>query len=209
MNGGEPGEAEAVFERAVVSEDEAYLRAEERLRVAATDAVPVLREHLDDPDPMRRLTARVLLESIETAGGDFDQAGRYLAALARRFANTAARTPPVHGVVETLTTRFGGRLAELLALRLTQESRPDDWRVRLTLEYLARHRTPAANDALIRFAARTTQPFYQQAAAQVLAASGDRALGQKLAAEHQRLARQGTALPASLVALAGSGGAVA
>ncbi|HYR12021.1 MAG TPA: hypothetical protein VEQ60_29825 [Longimicrobium sp.] len=209
MNGGEPGEAEAVFQRAVVSEDEAYLRAEERLRGAGAEAAPTLREHLDDPDPMRRLTARVVLESIETAGSDFEQAGRYLAALARKFTNTVARTPPVHGVAETLTARFGGRLAEFLALRLVKESEPDDWRVRLTLQYLDRHKTPAANEALIRFAARTSQPVYQQAVAQVLAGSGDPALGQKLAAERQRLAVQGAALPASLAALATPGAAVA
>lgn len=196
MDGDELNEVEALFERAVASEDEAFLRAEEHLVRAGAEAVPTLQQHLNHPDPIGRLTARVALEWAES-GDDFDKARRYLSAVAKRFAPTAAAAPPIRGVVENLTARFGARLTQFLALHLAKESQPDDWHVLATLAYLDRHKNPAVTDALIRFATRTSQPLHQELAARVLREIGDPALGQKLAAASQR-----ATLPPVLAALA-------
>lgn len=188
-----------LFKRAVISENEAYLLAEQRLR----QSPDVLAGALQDPDPVGRLLAGVALEWGETEGHDFEAALRYLDGLERHFAGTVAGSPPVQVVVDTLSTRFGGQLAELLALRLVKETRQPSWRVLVTLAYLDRHRTPAVTDALIRYAAATQAPTLQNVSVRVLANLGDAALASKIRAERERLAARGGALPAPVAALAG------
>src|SRR5215217_6329700 len=102
MDGDDLNDVEDLFERAIVSEDEAFVLAEERLRQAGSDGAAAARQRLDHPDPVGRLTARVVIDWAE-AGDELDRARRYLAALPRRFAGTAAVTPPVRGVVDNLT----------------------------------------------------------------------------------------------------------
>lgn len=209
MNGSERLDIEALFERAVASEDEAYQRAEDRLRAALGEAAPTLRAKLSHTDPVGRLTARVMLEWAEASGDDFEKANQYLDVLAQRFSQTAAGMPPARAVVQTLSARFGSRLSELLALRLVKQTTWPSWRVMTALGYLDQHKNPATTDALIRFAAQTQVPRFQQAAAKVLAASGDPALPTKLAAEQRRLQQQGAALPTVLASLGGGQNPVA
>ncbi|MFL5910942.1 MAG: hypothetical protein ACJ768_10280 [Gaiellaceae bacterium] len=198
---------EAVFRRAMISEGDAYLMAESELR-DSPESAPVLRAHLSDPDPIGRLAAGVMLEWSESSGDDFGQVTEYLDDLQRTFAPTVAGAPRVTGVIEDLTRRFGGRLAEFLALRLVQQPQPS-WRVLTTLGYLDRHKNPATTEALIRFAAQTREPRLQQLAAQVVANLGDPALAQKLQAERDRLVAQGGALPPALASITASPGATA
>jgi hypothetical protein len=198
---------EAVFRRAMISEGDAYLMAESELR-DSPESAPVLRAHLSDPDPIGRPAAGVVLEWSESAGDELTQAMQYLDDLQRRFAPTVLGAPPVTGVIQNLTTKFGGRLAELLALRLVQQPQPS-WRVLTTLGYLDRHKNPATTEALIRFAAQTREPRLQQLVAQVVANLGDPALAQKLQAERDRLVAQGGALPPALASLSASPGATA
>jgi len=206
MSSSDASNADALFEQALVSEDEAYRLAEERLLDEAdTDA---LQRQLSHPDPVGRLMAAVLLQSAEGAGDDFRKATEYLERAERRFAETVAGTPPVRGIVDNLSRTFDGRLADFLALRLVKESEPPPWRALATLGYLERHPSPTSNDAVIRFAARTEAPQLQQVAAQVLAKSGDPDLAQKLEAESERLAPTGGALPPALATLASASGAV-
>jgi hypothetical protein len=202
MDSAEMSDLEALFERAVVSEDEAYERVEAHLRQAGEEAAPVLRRNLDHADAIGQLAARVLLEWSESGGDDFDKASRYLELLPARFAGTAARTPPVRGVLHNLSARYGGRLAEFLALRLVKQSQPANWEVLTSLAYLDQYKNPAVTEALIRFAARTTQPQWQQLATRVLRDLGDPALAAKLTAERGRLAQNGRSLPPALLALA-------
>jgi hypothetical protein len=207
MNGSDASNTDPLFERALASEDEAYRLAEERLRDVADTAA--LQRQLSHPDPVGRLMAAVLLESTEAAGDDFRKATEYLERAERRFSETVAGTPPVRGIVDNLSRTFEGRLANFLALRLVKESEPPPWRALVTLAYLERHPSPTANDAIIRFAARTEAPELQEVSAQVLAKSGDPDLAQKLAAERERLARAGGALPPALATLPSAPGAVA
>jgi hypothetical protein len=207
MNRSDESNADALFERALVSEDEAYRQAEGRLREVADTAA--LERQLSHPDPVGRLIAAVVLESAGATGDDFTKATEYLDRAERRFAETVAGTPPVRGIVDNLSRTFDGRLADFLALRLVKESEPPPWRALVTLAYLERHPSPTANDAVIRFAARTEAPELQQVAAQVLAKSGDPDLAQKLAAERERLAPAGRALPPALATLASAPGEVA
>ena len=195
-------ELEALFERAVVSEDEAYERVEARIRQAGAEAAPVLRQNLDHTDPVGQLTARVLLEWTEAASDDYVKAAQYLELLPGRFVGTVVQAPPVRGVLHNLNARFGSRLAEFLALRLVKQSQPANWEVLTSLAYLDQHKNPAVTEALIRFAVRAARPNWQQMAARVLKNLGDPALAARLAAERQRLAQAGRSLPPSLLSLA-------
>jgi hypothetical protein len=208
VTGETPRDGHPLLRRALAAEDEAYLTAERALR-EAPERADVLGEALGDPDPVARLLAGVALEWGEAEDHPFGSALRRLDDLERRFARTAARTPPVQFVVDELSARYGGRLAELLALRLVKQPEQAPWRVMASLGYLERHPTPAVTEALIRFAARATSPKLQQAAARVLAGLGDPALPRKLAAERARLASQGIPIPAALAALGTAPGGVA
>ena len=200
-------EAEALFERMLISRGEAYLVAEGALRESEESAA-VLTRQLNHADPIGRLTARVMLEWADAATGEFDAAAAYLDALDRRFGPTVAGMPPVTGVVENLSARFGPRIAEFLALRLVQQPQPA-WRVLATLGYLDRHKNPATTEALVRFAARAGEPRLQDLTARVVAGIGDPDLARKLATERDRLAAQGAQLPRALASLAGAAGTVA
>jgi hypothetical protein len=185
------------FRRALATEDEAYLRWEERLVEAAPDAEPPV--DLVESSPMGPLLAELMQEAARNGGEEFEQATAYLDDLAARAARTAMLVPRADIVIEKLTARFGNRLTAFLGLRLVKDSALPDWRVMATLGYLDRHKTPAATEALIRFAARTSVPRQQAFAVTVLRGSGDPALAQKLAAERSRLGRD---LPAALTSLA-------
>jgi hypothetical protein len=202
----ESDEIEATFARALATTDEAYFRMEEQLIDGAAEAEETIRGHLDDPDPMARLLAEVVLEATADNGQAIEKATRFLAFAERRAARSILRKPPAAGVAGTLTKAFGSRLAEFLALRLVQETQAPGWRVMTALAYLNEHRTPAATSALIRFAARTRQPQHQRAAIAVLRNIGDPELPAKLAAERRTLQQQGVTLPAALASLAPGGG---
>jgi hypothetical protein len=197
--------SDPLFQRALVTEDEAYLMTERAL-LEAPEHTEALTQALEHPDPVARLTANVMLEWGE-AEGDPAQDHPFTAALRdlddaeRRFADTAAQTPPVRGAVEQLSARYGGRLAELLALRLVKQPGQASWRVLTTLAYLDGHKTPAVTEALIRFAAHTPSPKLQRMTAAVIAGLGDPQLRRKLTAERERLAAQGAAMPPALAAL--------
>lgn len=195
MNGYEEPVAD-VFRRALVTEDEAYLRSEEDLVEAGPDAEPP--PDLVASDPIGALLAELMQEAASGGADEFEQAIAYLDQLAERTALTAMRVPRADSVIEQLTARFGDRLTSFLALRLVKETTLPEWRVMATLGYLDRHKTPAVTDAVIRFAARTEVRRHQEVAAHVLRDLGDPALAQKLAAERDRLGRD---LPTALAGL--------
>src|SRR4051794_40001605 len=126
MNDRPSADVEELFQRALVTSDEAYLMAEAELREAEGGA-EVFASHLQDADPMGRLLARVMLDSEQAEAADSNAVLEYLDYMGGRFARTLALTPPIPAVVDSLSQRFGGRLAEFLALRLVQERQPD-WR---------------------------------------------------------------------------------
>lgn len=185
----------------LASEGEAYLRAERRLlEVASTDTLRTIAA--SHKDPLADLVANVAAWHDE-APSQVDEVDRYLGGAERWFHGKVRPTPPVHGVVEALSTRFGPRLADLLALRLVQMPNAANWRTLTALEFLKRHPSPAATDALIRFASTTAVPHLQNVAARVLSAIPDPAFAQKLEAERQRLAQAGRSLPGPLAGLRG------
>jgi hypothetical protein len=196
----------ALINRALVSEDEAWLRAEQAVldAVAAGESVESGGAHAD---PLGRL----LLETARTrvAAGDDDpmrKATQYLDRVEARFVRTAALVPSIVGVVEVLTRAFGPRLTGSFALRLSQQPSAAHWRVMTKLAYLDEHKDPATTDALIRFAARTSLPIHERAAVQVLRELGDPALASKLEAERSRLLAAGRTLSPALASLVGGGG---
>lgn len=196
------GDAEALLARAVDAENEGYLRAEAALR-RTPQAAPALQAGLAHDDPIARLLAQVLLDAAESESDDLDTADRYLEVSARWFARTVAGSPPIRGVVDNLTARYGDRLAGYLAVRLAKVPAAPAWRAQVALAYLERHPTPTVTDALLRFASQTSEPALQEAAARVAAGAGDVALAAKVAAERDRLARAGRSLPGALAALVG------
>lgn len=193
-------DAEELFVRALDSEDDAYLRAEGRLR-DAPGVADVSESNLSHDDPVGRLMAHVMLDWTESAGDEFGQVLRYLDRAERWFAGSVLGSPPVGALVENLGSVFGGRLAEFLALRLVKVPSTPVWRARVSLGYLAEHPTPAATDALIRYATATGLPLLQAAAARAIGATRDPVLARKLDAERERLARSGRTLPLALTAL--------
>ena len=113
-----------------------------------------------------------------------------------------AGTPPVRAVVDSLTARYGAGLAGFLALRLVKLPRSPGWRARTALGYLERNPTPAVTEALLRFAAATSEPLLQASAVRAIRAARDSRLPEKLAAERDRLAAVGRPLPPSVAGLA-------
>jgi hypothetical protein len=192
------------FEAAVEAEETEYVEAEGALRDAVR-AEPEQRAavaaRLDDPDPMARLVASVVLSDADLDESQAAQVEAYLVRVQRSYARTPAGVPPVPAVVAELTARFGSQLGELLALRLAKGTGTPPWREAVSLAYLTRHPTPAATEALLRYAARTAEPRLQTAAAQAVVASRDPNLRRKLAAETSRLAASGHALPAAVTSV--------
>lgn len=187
--------------RALVSEDDAYLSAERELLEQASPADVESAVAGGDDEVVAPLLARVAAEWGETRRRGLEELDLYLDQLERGFRGKVTSSPPVHAVVDNLTTRFGARVADALALRLVKLPTAPAWRVRTALAYLERHPTPAATAALIRFAAASEVPEDQAFAARVLRATRDPALGEKLARERSRLAAAGRALPPALAAL--------
>jgi hypothetical protein len=192
------------FEAAVEAEDTGYAEAESRLREAVREEPEqraAVAARLDDPDPMARLVAHVVLSDADLDESQTAQVDAYLARVERAYARTPARVPAVPAVVEELTARFGTQLGELLAVRLAKGSGAPLWRAAVSLAYLTRHPTSAATEALLRYAATTGEPRLQTAAAQAVAASRDRDIGRKVAAEQARLAAAGRRLPVTVTAV--------
>ena len=196
--GGEPSE---LFERAMAGEDAGYLDVEAQLRTTP-GTVDMLEEKLSSDDPVGRLMASVLLDWSERSGSTFETVERYLDHVERKFAGTVVGAPPVRGVVDNLTARFGAALAEYFALRLVKVPTAPAWRAQTALVYLERHPTPAATEALIRYATATSEPVLQASAVRAITAARDVGLPEKLAAERRRLAVAGRSLPAALAGLA-------
>jgi hypothetical protein len=191
--------SDQVFAQALDAEDDAYLRAESRLRGSGH---AILEPQLANPDPVGRLLAGVLLEWAETEDPGFDKALQYLDLVERRFAGTVIGVPPVGPVVDNLSTTFGNRLAEFLALRLVKVPTMAEWRARTTLTYLQQHPTPAVTDALLRYAATAPSPL-QAAAVRGITLARDPILTSKIAAEQTRLAASGRSLPPAVAQLIG------
>lgn len=192
----QPDFAEA-FAAALASEDEQYLEAEHAL-LQLPGPPAGLTERLGDDDPVARLLAQAVLEESLAAGSPATAAEEYLSIVQRWFAPTILHDPPVRGVVHNLTTRFGGQLTELMAVRLVKVPAAPVWRAQVALGYLAEHPTPAVTDVLLRYAAQTTVPALREATVRLLTASGDPNLAVKIAAERTRLAREGRDLPPEL-----------
>jgi hypothetical protein len=192
------------FDAAVDAENDSYLEAETQLRDAVRaepDQRAAVTARLDDPDPLARLVAHVVLSDADLDESQAAQVDAYLVEVQQYYADTAARVPPVSAVVEELTAQFGAQLGELLAVRLAKSMGPPAWRDMVSVAYLTRHPTPAATEALLRYAARASVPRLQTAAAQAVAASRDPDLRHKLAAESRRLAANGQALPAAVISV--------
>jgi hypothetical protein len=131
-----------------------------------------------------------------------DAAEEYLAIAEKWFARTILGTPPVGGIIDNLNATFGGSLAKFLALRLVKVPAAPMWRQQVALGYIAGNPDPAVTEALLRFASATPTAAMQQAVAHVLRSGGDGALTAKVAAERERLVRNGKTLSEPLAALA-------
>ena len=182
------------FQAALDGEADEYLEAEATLR-RSTSAKNTLEPALHDPDPIARLMAEVFLDASEAENDPYGAVEDYLAAAEEWFADTILGSPPVGGIVDNLTATFGGSLAGYLALRLVKVPTAPMWRQQVILSYLEHNPTPAATDALLRYASATPVPELQRAVARVVRAAGDTALASKVAAERERLARDGRKLP--------------
>lgn len=197
----DPPSTEELLARILVSEDEAYPHAERRLLENTTaDSLRTVAEGHDDP--VAELVTHVAAWH-EATPSVLDELDRYLDAAERWFRGKVTSTPPVHGIVQDLSARFGPSVADVLALRLNRMPNAPAWRTLTVLSFLERHPSRKATDAVIRFATSTKVPHLQQLAARALAASGDPTLARKLTAERQRLARTGRSLPGPLSSLTG------
>ena len=191
------------FETAVEAEEAGYLEAETQLREAVradADQWTALTARLDDPDPMARLICpgraqRRRPGQVPSRAGD-----AYLARVKR---------PTTHsrpGAADSGCRRGADRAGRHPTRRAAGPAAGQGRRYAalaggVSLAYLTRHPTPAAIKALLRYATRTAEPRLQTVAAPAVAASQDRDLRRKLAAETSRLAASGQALPAAVTSV--------
>jgi hypothetical protein len=184
--------AESLFRRALVSEDEAYLVNEARLveAVATGAALPPV----DGADVEARLLAEVVASWSENEDA-FRGAEQFMAEVEEGLSDTILVRPRVKVVVDGLVHLFGDRLRSFFALRLARTPGAPVWRLHAAVAYLERHPLPDATEPLIRLAVAAPSPTLQDAVARALRASGDPAL-------RSRLASAGRNLPPALAALA-------
>jgi hypothetical protein len=196
-------DASSLVRRALLTEDEAYLEAEQALwdhddPAAITSAL----DGQDDPAAplLAELVARRPARGASGAGAA--EVDRHLARLERYFEKKVPGSPPARATVDALSARFGAGASELLALRLLKRSGPPDWRTSVALGFLQRHPTPAAVAALLRFAAESPVAWQRDLAVAAIRAAADPALASKVAAERARLVAAGRRVPPELANLA-------
>ena len=193
-----------LFERAVEATGTGYLALETELRRVAPLQGPdrdAIRAGLGHGDPMARLLAAVLLDWSGSRGGDFDGALAYLDRLPGKLSRTAMGTPSPTGTESYLTLHFGGRVADLLAVRLVKEESWPSWKALAVVFYLARHKQVDTTPALIRFAIETPVAEWRQLAIDAIREMGDPALTAKVAGEMARARTMKHPVPAEVRAL--------
>lgn len=193
---------EALFDTAVKSSGQAYLDADRKLRDAGPAAVPTLRAHLQDPDPIARLVARTTLDWSEGSAADYQAVLDYLEYLPNRISRTPITRPSPLGIAGYLSLHFGAKAVDLLAARVVKGTDLPHWRVMGMIFYLKEQARPSATEALLRFAAETANDDWRSAAVEAIRAAHDPDLGAKITAERQYQAALGKSLPAALEALA-------
>jgi hypothetical protein len=194
-------EMDAIFEKAILSTGREYLAAEQQLMQGGTYAAETLSKNLQHPDPLARLTAKVLLEWMEGKAPEYQAALEYLDYIPKRLAETPAGAPRPIGVANDLNERFGGRVAEFLALRLFKEADWPRWKILGVLFYLKEQHMVSTTEALIRFASDTQNDEWRKIAIEAINAAHDPDLQNKLAAERQRIEPEKRTLPAALTTL--------
>jgi len=175
-----------LFERAVVSSGAEYLQAEEALRNRGPGAEAVLRDNLQNPDPVARLIADVLLGWNGARAAEYEEVLTFLDDIPGKVSQTPIKVASPTGVAGTLTHNYGGRVASLLMLRLLKSPDWPRWRALAVLFYLEEQKLPALTAALIRFVVEIDNPDWSQTALQVLRATDDPGLRAKIAAERER-----------------------
>lgn len=190
---------DALFETAVVSVGPEYLRAEEALRARGPGVASILREPLDGPDPVAHLLARVLLAWTGEKKGDYDDVLEFLDYVPRRLASTPIGAPSPTGIAGTLEDNYGDRVADLLMLRLLKTPDWPRWCVLAVLYYLESQKLPQLTGALVRYVVESREGEYSARALEVLRATDDPSLPDKVAAERRR--REGQPLPPGLAQL--------
>ena len=189
------------FALAVLSHGQDYVRAEKTLRDGGGSAKATLQKNLVNPDPLARLIAQVLLEWMEGTKPEDQKALDYLDGLPKRLASTPLTMPPPDGVAAELKNRFGGRVAEFLAVRLVKGTDWPRWRSLAVILYLQSQYLPSTTAPLIRFASDTKDDSLRNAAVEVIKNAHDPELGAKITAEKLRLAMQDKVLPEGLRAM--------
>ena len=189
-------------EAALIARGEAYRALERKLlsRGAALDAE--MADHQDDPRPIARLLAQVLLPWARAEAPDHDEALAYLDNVEARSSEEADSAPPPLGVSDNLTRYFEGRVTKLMALHLLLCSDWRQWRVLTALLYLRRHRDHDTTAALLRFVAEAPFGRWREEAATTVRALGDPAWRDKARAERARLVAMDAGVPTELDELA-------
>lgn len=193
---------DALFESAVASFGQTYLDVDRRLRESGVLAEPTLRRNLINPDPMVRLLARTTLDWLEGSAQDYQAVLDYLEDVPKRVARTPAGTPSPLGVASHLSFQYSARAVDFLAARLVKGTDWPHWKVVAVLSYLEEQARPSATEALLRFAADTTDDEWRGFAIEAIEATRDPDIKAKVAFERQAQAARGKQLPPALEALA-------
>jgi hypothetical protein len=178
---------ELLFETALNATGSEYLAAENELRREGPGVEPVLRRHLQHPDPAARLLAQVLLDGRGARAADDQSAWEYLEYLPARLARTPITAPSPTGIADYLQLHYGPRVANLLALHLLKFPNWPRWRVLGVLFYLREQKQASVTAALLRYAAETSNAEGAMEAVRAIQAAADPDLPVKLAAERDRL----------------------
>ena len=178
---------DAVFLKALASQNQDYLDAEQQLLHGGQEAMTTLRANLACPDLVGQLIARQLLARMEGKAPDVQPALAYLDDLPQSLARTPISAPSPMGVAAYLGMHFDARVADFMAVRLVKITQDPRWRVSGMLLYLKQEAQPSTTAALIRFAAETPNDEWRKVAVEAIEDIDDPALQTKLQFERQRM----------------------
>jgi hypothetical protein len=183
---------------------EAFLQAERELLAQGQAALPALEAELEADDPVRRLTARAMLDRLQSAASAEDVEAFFRSAEQAASESIVLR-PPATATARGLERRFGEAAAPLVATHLVKlgEQWPA-WRARAAAIYAAKSATPETNEAVARFASVVSDDQLRADVLDALVAYGGPAVASALRAELDRTGppeRHANARPALEAAL--------
>lgn len=187
-----------IYEALLTSSGTAYLENEKTFMASGDEAAKFLQTNYTFADPLAPLIGRVLLEWQHGAAPENNAALNYLDKLPDAIKKTPLTAPSPTGAAHYLKVNFQRKAAGILAVRLAKQTPMPQWRLMATLFYLEYCSVHELNPALIRFINTTENDEWRKEALNVLLATKDPTIREKIKAEERWLNSQQGSLDDSL-----------